>query len=300
MCKIPTNEITAYLNPDFSLFNIPSPWQNALSRFPPLFSLYGKYQVNQQATNLLLQQIGKIKTEIPLLAFQKSSNRKLGIFCAQGFWRWRMYDYLEHKNHDITNSLITKAVQFLATKEDTRQFRVRLSKKSYNDSEPIRIEAELYNDNYELTNNPTATLKIVNQQTEEEFPYEFEKQNQSYSLNINYLPTGAYDFTARTNLNGKDLMFTGAFTISALKLESLTTQADHQLLFNMADKLNGQVFYPTQLAQLADSINANEYIKPVLHEEADTKPLLNLKWIFFLIVGLISTEWFIRKWNGGY
>ena len=36
--------------------------------------------------------------------------------------------------------------------------------------------------------------------------------------------------------------------------------------------------------------------KPKTPEEL--KELLNQKWIFFLLLSLVSLEWFIRKWNG--
>jgi hypothetical protein len=60
----------------------------------------------------------------------------------------------------------------------------------------------------------------------------------------------------------------------------------------------GQLFYKNQLAELEKAIEQNENIKPVIYKQNEVKELLNLKWIFFVILGLLSLEWFIRKWNG--
>ena len=60
----------------------------------------------------------------------------------------------------------------------------------------------------------------------------------------------------------------------------------------------GQLFYKNQLDALEKAIDQNENIKPVIYKQNEVKELLNLKWIFFVILGLLSLEWFIRKWNG--
>ena len=53
-----------------------------------------------------------------------------------------------------------------------------------------------------------------------------------------------------------------------------------------------------------DTANAyglnKEDIKPTLFESFKTRSIINLKWIFFLILGLLSVEWFARKFYGGY
>jgi hypothetical protein len=32
----------------------------------------------------------------------------------------------------------------------------------------------------------------------------------------------------------------------------------------------------------------------------DNEPLINWKWLFGLLIALLSIEWFVRKRNGGY
>jgi len=54
------------------------------------------------------------------------------------------------------------------------------------------------------------------------------------------------------------------------------------------------------LSKLEDAIRKSETIKPVLYEQRSTRPLIDLKWIFFLLLFLLSLEWFIRKWQGAY
>jgi len=62
----------------------------------------------------------------------------------------------------------------------------------------------------------------------------------------------------------------------------------------------GQMVYADQLEKLVASIEQSSSAKPVMRETIKTQSIINLKWIFFLILGLLVAEWFVRKFNGGY
>jgi hypothetical protein len=55
---------------------------------------------------------------------------------------------------------------------------------------------------------------------------------------------------------------------------------------------------PSQINQLADLIRKNENIKTVVYEDKHYSDLIDLKWLFGLILLLLSTEWFLRKREG--
>jgi hypothetical protein len=54
------------------------------------------------------------------------------------------------------------------------------------------------------------------------------------------------------------------------------------------------------LDKLAELIKKQGTVKPVMYEQKDYRDLINQKWVFFLILLLVSAEWFIRKRNGAY
>ena len=70
-----------------------------------------------------------------------------------------MYEYLKTNNHHLFDELINKSVQFLSVKEDKRPFRLRHEKLIY-ENEPLLIEADLYDANYELVNSADFSLLI--------------------------------------------------------------------------------------------------------------------------------------------
>ena len=92
----------------------------------------------------------------------------------------------------------------------------------------------------------------------------------------------------------------GEFSVSPIQVEFVNTVADHQLLYNLARKHDGSMVYASNLADLLGLIGDRDDIKSVSYTQKRLKELINLKWVFFLLLILLSAEWFLRKRNGAY
>jgi hypothetical protein len=55
---------------------------------------------------------------------------------------------------------------------------------------------------------------------------------------------------------------------------------------------------PSEIGKLADLIRKNENIKTVVYEDKRYSDIIDIKWIFVLILLLLSAEWFLRKREG--
>jgi len=55
---------------------------------------------------------------------------------------------------------------------------------------------------------------------------------------------------------------------------------------------------PFQINRLADLIRKNDNIKTISYEDRRYNDLIDIKWVFVLILGLLSVEWFLRKREG--
>ena len=292
-----SNDVSAIFNNQFALFGMDESNANLIQKFPPLSAPYGNYKVPMDAQVLFYQQIGYVKTQVPLVFFVKSNRHQIGYFCGEGFWKWRLQNYLLKQNHDITNDLMSKIVQLLASKNDNSLFRVSSIKKKFFENEKIELDAELYNESYELINQPDVSLELKDSKGKV-FQYTFSKTEKSYHANLGTLPVGTYTYIANVTSGNKTYHKNGQFIVAALQAELIETKAKHQLLNNLALQSGGKMFYKNQLEELEKAIEQNENIKPVIYKQNEVKELLNLKWIFFVILGLLSLEWFIRKWNG--
>lgn len=301
-----TTDALPIVNPDFTLFNLPDIVKQNMGVFPPLQSPFGEYRSSPGAVALFNQKIGNISTKYPLILFQQDLDGRSAVIAGEGLWRWRMWDYLQHKNQDAFNALISSVVQYLAVRPDERQFRVRLEKEMqsggnriFSENESVVFDAELMNESNELINDPDVTMTIKDE-TGKEYPFIFSKTENSYTLNAGFFPQGNYSYLARTNYNNKNLTASGTFSITPTQLEFVNTRADHQLLYSLSEKSGAKLFYPAQLNELAKAIQSKEEIKPVLYSTTRTEPLINFRWLILPLLFLFAMEWGIRKFNGGY
>ncbi|MEM6380813.1 MAG: hypothetical protein AAF705_21730, partial [Bacteroidota bacterium] len=289
-----TNEIQARINPGFNLFTLSEEVNSKLPNFAPLLAPFGEFTANPEAQVLLLQRIGKVDTKYPLLVLGESENTKTGVLSAEGIWKWRLFDFLQHKNHEVFDEFFGKSIQYLALKEDKRKFRVNLNKNIFDENEPILMDAELYNDSYELINDPDVSVVITNSDGKD-FPFTFNKVNSAYRLNAGIFPVGNYSYRASTFYTGSELSYTGQFSVQPVQKEIYETTADHTILQLLSDKFGGTMLYPDRLDGLTGQIVEKGNVKPVIYQTSKTRSVINLKWIFFLLLFLLSLEWFMRR-----
>ncbi len=293
------NEVSAVINKNFTLFILAQSTVDAVSKFPPLAVPFGNFTPNPATQTLMFQRINNVQTDFPLITFFEAGESKTGVICGEGIWRWRMYDFMQNKSHQATNEVIGKAVQYLCVKADKRPFRVSLPKNVFNDNEPVIFDAQLLNANFELVNNPDVELSIRNKKGEE-YPFQFARTESAYNLNAGSLPVGDYTYTAKTTLGNNALTASGKFTVSPLQLESMRTRADHEVMYQLAAQHGGKMFYLSNMEQITDELLQSNVSKPILYDTFLTENAINLKWIFVLLLLLLSVEWFVRKFIGTY
>jgi hypothetical protein len=291
-------ETQASWNDQYQLFGMGERAREFFNNAPPLISPFGNYSINSSAQVLFYQKIKSISTLKPLVFFSQLAENKVGFITGEGIWRWKMFDYAQNSNHEIFNELINKIVQYLALKLNREPFNV-FGKNIFNENEPVIINAELYNQSYELVNEPDVFIEILNS---ENFKYKFifNKTSKSYRLNAGVFPVGDYTFSATVNYAGKNYSGIGKFSVVPVNIESTNTVADHKILYQMSVKTNGRLYNARQLDSLYNKLINSKEILPVSYSEQKLTELINLKLLFLVIVVLIGSEWFIRKYFGSY
>lgn len=292
------NECEPVLDPAFPLFTISDDLRKAFSDFPAVSCPFGNSSAANNSNVILYQRIGVVDTKTPLMQFVSNGEQKLVLFNGEGIWKWRLQDFAAHGNADLFNELVSKTVQYLSVKADKSFFRI-LAKTTNQENEPVEIQAEVYNESYELVNTPEVNMEIRDAQGKK-FPFVFSKTDKAYRLNAGSFPPGEYHYEAKVKVGNKVYSKQGEFSIMALQLEHTNTVADHHVLYNMAKQNNGEMIYPAQMDQVAAKLMAREDIKPVSYSEKKLDELIQLKWIFFLLLAWMSIEWFLRKRHGNY
>lgn len=294
-----TNEVQGRVNTTFNLFTLNDELPKAMGAYPPLTAAFGEFTDSGNGQVLLYQRIRKIDTQFPLLMLGEEAGSKTGILAAEGIWKWRLFDFLQHKSHAKFDAFFSKIIQYLSVKDDKRKFRVTMNSSIVNENEPLFFDAELYNNSYELINTPDVQMEVVDEDGNA-FNYTFNKTEKAYRLNAGTLPVGNYRYEATVNYNAERLTFSGQFSIQPIQLELYETTADHSVLQLISDRSGGMLAYPQNLTIIADSIRSEEAIKPIIYQTSRTRSAINLRWLFLPLLLLLTAEWAIRRYQGSY
>jgi len=290
------NETEPVYNKNFSLFTISDELKNYFRDLPAVNSYFGNYNLSAGANTLLFQKIGFVETENPIMLFNDNSGVKTGVVISDGLWRWKLRDYADHGNHNLFNELILKSIQYLSVKADKSFFRL-VTKKIITESEPIEFTAEVYNQSYQLISDPDVPI-ILEDEKGKHYNYTMSKSGSSYYLDAGLFPPGEYKYKSTIKVNNQVFPQSGNITIKAIVAEKINTVANHTLLFQLAQNTGGKLFAPNETEKLEKELLTNELIKPVTYTQKQLNDLIDLKWLFFLIIGLLTAEWFLRKRGG--
>lgn len=293
-----TEEVQAVFDNNFGLYTLSDETKEIFRNSPPLLAPFGNTELSPILQNLALQDIRNIQTNKTLLAFGNVQGRKVGFVVGEGIWRWRLFNFQATGNQDAFNELIQKSIQYLAFKQNEDNFNVYYPV-VFQETDQAEFTAELYNDSYQLINTPDVSMKIRDN-NQKEFSYIFDRKDNFYSLNAGTLAPGDYTFEAETKVGSQSFIEKGNFSVVKNNIETQNTQADFNILYQISSKSGGKFSPYVNYGTLLDSIKANKQIKVQHYKLSVQSELINVKFVFFLLILFLGAEWFLRKYWGIY
>lgn len=286
------------VNKSFTLFDMDQAMVKQIEAFDPLQVPFGKLNLKANSATALNQRIGKIDTDHPQLFFMLNNSRKTAFLMGEGLWRWKLSEAAGAQEEPyVFNNLVSKVIQYLVVKDDRRKFQVYGVRTTFEENENVILNAVLYNDSYIPVNSPDVNV-IIKNDAGTYYKFLFSRSYAAYQLDAGMLPPGNYTYTATAVLGDKKHLAKGVFYVKPIFAEYQQTVANHQLLNTMSVQTGGKLYMPRNLLEVVDAIKANDQIKTLSYEDRSYQELINFKWLFALILILLSTEWFFRKRYG--
>ena len=287
-------EVKAVKSEFFSKFTLSPELLSLISDAPPLLTPFGKYTLQIGSEVVIAQQVGMQVTSKPIILVNESNGRKSAFITAEGFWKWKLFNYASENNNIAFDELFSKLTQYLVLQVDKSKLRIDY-KKQFTENSNIYFEASLFNDSYELINDEEISLVIQNEMGDE-FDYEFSRALKIYNLNVGVMDVGKYTFLAK--VKGSELISNGSFDVKAIQLEQLYTVANHKILFQLANISGGKLFYPNQSDKIITAIKKSKNNLISISTKEKLKDMISIPMILLILLTLISLEWFLRKYNG--
>jgi len=287
-----SEDYQADFDSQFNLFAVDNLGFEAL---PPLQNSYGSITANGEVNTLLSAKIRNIETKAPLLSFTENQGKRTAYLFGENSWKWRLQSHVDNQSFEKYDVFINKIIQYLASNNAKKSLVVN-HESFYNTGEAIEITAQYFNKNYDFDEKANLTIAVTNVQTKQTKNYDLLKGNTIYKVNLDGLAAGSYNFSVK-ELNSKT-SYSGHFEILDFDIEKQFVNPDVQKLKQLATQTKGKAFYPNQIDTLIKTLLENEEYKPVQKDVVTKSPLIDWKWLLVLIAAFLSTEWFVRKYNG--
>lgn len=279
-------------NSQFNLFAIDN---IGFENFPPLQNPFGAVTANGNVSVLLSSKIRNIETNAPLLAFTENQGKRTAFLLGENSWKWRLQSHIDNQSFAKFDIFIDKIIQFLASNNSKKSLVVE-HESFYNSGEAIEISAQYFNKNYEFDEKARLTIAVTNTKTKQTKKYDLIKGNNSYTVNLDGLSAGSYNFSVK-ELNSKTT-YSSHFEILDFDIEKQFVNPDVEKLSQLALQTQGKEYYPDQADALIKSLLENEEYKSIQKNNITKTPLIGWVWLLVLISILLATEWFVRKYNG--
>ena len=284
-----TNEVTALRREGFSLFQLDNADIEAIEDMPPLDAPFGEAKTTADVQTLFGSRLAGIDMRQPLVAATAQGKVRRAFVWGEGLWRWRLADWQTHESHDHFDHLITQLVGFTAMQQQRQRLQVTTERR-YDENDTPVLRAQLYNENYELTNDADVKLHLHGDSVDAE--YTFLRDRDAYLLTLPMLHEGLYRYTASTSDGLSD---EGSFAVEAQNLEQRRKVADHTLLQTISSVTDGEMYHPSDLSSLISHLSA---IKPIIYTHTSYAEYLRIPLVLLFLILLLGAEWVLRKYHG--
>jgi hypothetical protein len=284
-----------YLSEFQSQFNLFAIDNIGFENFPPLQNLFGTVTTNGNVSVLLSSKIRNVSTNAPLLAFAENQGKRTAFLLGENSWKWRLQSHIDNQSFEKYDVFIDKIIQYLAS-TTSRKSLVVTHESFYNSGEAIVINAQYFNKNYEFDEKARLTITVTNAETKQAKNYDLLKGNNSFSVNLDGLVTGKYNFTVK-ELN-TNTSYSSHFEILDFDIEKQFVNPDVTKLKQLALQTGGKAFFEDQADNLINTLLENKEYKSIEKNISTKTPLIDWIWLLILIAVFLTTEWFVRKYNG--
>lgn len=288
-----SQEVFADYNPNFSQFQ----FENiGFSSFPPLEATFGILEFKNKNLNpLLFQQLEGVITEIPLLATFDEGTAKKAVLFGENIWKWRLQSYVDSGSFESFDDFTGKLIQYLAgnKKRDRLTFEVE---PFYLENEPIEITAQFFDQNYQFDREGELVIELKNSQTGRTVESKMLPDNNRFQFEIDDLEAGDFQFSIQEQKSG--ITRSGNFSILEYNVEQQFSSANLLKLQALAKNNEKPLNYLNDISGLKEQLLDDNALVSIQKNHQKTVPLINWKILLGLLIFLLGSEWFTRKYLG--
>ena len=227
----------------------------------------------------------------PLVAWQRYGTGKCMSIASDRLWR------LRYKTGDKYHWRVwSQCIQFMTLSRlmgEHKRIRLETDRSIYPVDGQCRLYAHVLDDNFESISQPRFEVYVTNTaggQTKELVSLRPDKSQPGLYEGY-FTPKTPGRYRLEANENDKRISSTTEFQVSDVRQELLNAGMDSDNLQHIADLTGGGVLGVRELNKLNDLVNG----EPATTTMRSERPLWDNALVVLLFVGLLGTEWILRR-----
>jgi hypothetical protein len=284
-----TEEYTATLNADFSLFQIEG---LNFKSYPPVLDKFGDINLTTNFSMFLNKKVNGVELDSPLWVFDADSNIKRSFLFGENFWKWRASYYVKHSDFEKFDQTFQKILQYLSQAKSKNNLSVEVVP-VINSGESNEIRAKYYDANFEVNPSFNFSIRFENLETTKATQSRLLSDGDSYIYNLSDLEPGTYTY----EIKGMDVDISkvGQFEILNYSSELQFENANYKGLRRLVEEKDLYLF--SNREELISSLRSED-VKSIQKSTKKTQSLVDFEWLILLLALTLSFEWFYRKYKG--
>lgn len=234
----------------------------------------------------------------PIMINRISGNYRSTAFLGYGLWRWKLNSGTSAEK--TLEAMLLETINMTLQKEKRTKLRVYPANDFFDYTQPVKIYALVYDDNYLPTRNAKVTGRVLRKDGSNAGELKFTVEENKFSALMNQLASGDYYIECDAELNGiyyaRD---NSRFSTDTLITEYLETRTNLELLLELASKTGGNVVMSDSIGNYSKLIDKfrNLPVNESVSEKYLRFDLWGNKYYLMLVILLFSIEWVLRKRN---
>lgn len=293
-----SQEVSPVVNPEFARFTLDADAQARVAEYPAVPLAVASAQAGAGTEVILRQKQGSTRTNRPLLTVAGAAGQRQATLLTDGSWQWRLHEASANASEAAPafDGLITRLLQLLTQDSRRKRLDVYPTQDAVGAADDVTLGVETYNAVFERVYDQRISLTLTDEQNRPR-TVSFVNRENGGPLRLGQLPGGVYRYTARATVAGRAQEDRGEILVQEQQLEAAAAHADHNALYQLAQRSGGRLYYPQQLQQLEQQLVQAKF-KPVLYAQDELKDLIDEPWLLVLILLLAFGEWAVRRYSG--
>lgn len=280
-----------FIHSGFKAFPITDPKGAISSILDPVVQIFPENKTDISSSHIILNASYQNQL-LPVMYFTRELNTLRGHLCVDGIWKWNLQEGIKHEGLTLLRDLFLQAFQYSALSIRNERFNLRVPD-NLNAFEAIELQAEVYDRIYNFNADAKVSVDIGN--AKEQHHLDLLPINNQYLGDISNLAAGQYSYVAKAKCADTVFIKQGTFTVHEQAREMQNLQADLTLLKQISAFKNGTTLHHPTATDFLKFWNTQRRFKPVVHSMEHDLQLIDFKVLCLIILGVLTTEWILRK-----